>query len=166
MTPNGSAPFGPRKMPNGRHHGWVSLPESFNGGVETAADRQHRWRHYAECAFYYEGTDYKPNWDHSLETWDSLAGWPLPDRGNDFISVRDNLRAALTTDIDLMLYGWAQMDCPNYLLVALTRNPGIFFFADGLHDGAAGDAAFLQALRQGARHRSDSAPMVTRQHSA
>ena len=123
-------------MPDGgEYHGWWSLPDSFNGGMETPEDRLHRWKHDAECSFYFEGTDYKPDWDHSMDTWSSVAGWPLPDRGNDFISVRDNLRAALTTDIDLMLFGWAQMDCPNSLLVALTRNPGIFFFADGFTMG-------------------------------
>ena len=87
-------------------------------------------------------------WDHSLETWDSLAGWPLPDRGNDFLSVRDNVRAALTTDVDLMLYGWAQMDEPNSLLVALTRNPGIFFYADGFTLGRPAMRPFCQVCAE------------------
>ena len=72
-----------------------------------------------------------PYWDHSIETWDYLAGWPLPERGSDFISVRDDVRAALTADIGIMLYDWAQMDEPKSLLVALTRKPGIYFYADG-----------------------------------
>ena len=108
-------------MPNGgeRHAylGWWALPDSltvsFNGGDETAEDRLHRWRHEADCEFYYHGTNYVPYWVHSIETWDSLAGWPLPGRGIDFISVRDNIRAALTADMDIMPYGWAQMDEPN-----------------------------------------------------
>ena len=132
MAPTVRHPWIPVSMPNGGgYHGWWSLPDSFNGGLETPEDTLHRLRHDAECALYYEGTDYVPYWDHSLETWDSLAVWPLPDRGIDFVSVRDNVRAALTTDVDLMLYGWAKMDCLNSLRVALTRNPGIFFYADG-----------------------------------
>ena len=107
-------------MPNGRHHGWVSLPQSFNGGVETAADRQHRWKHEAECAFYFAGTAFEPEWNCTQETWDSLAGWPLADRGSDYICARDNLRAAVSADVSLMLFGWAQMDNPDSLLVALT----------------------------------------------
>jgi len=56
-------------MPDGGgYHGWWSLPDSFNGGLETPEDKLHRLKHDAECAFYYEGTDYKPDWDHSLET--------------------------------------------------------------------------------------------------
>ena len=85
-------------MPNGgERHGWWSLPDSltvsFNGGVETAADRQHRWRHEAECAFYLAGAAFEPEWNYTQEAWDSLAGWPLTDRGSDYICVRDNLRA-------------------------------------------------------------------------
>ena len=33
--------------------------------------------------------------------------------------------------MDLTLFGWAQMDSPNSLLVALTRKSGILLFADG-----------------------------------
>ena len=71
-------------MPNARYRRWpLPPPESFNGGVETAEDRLHRWRHQAECIFYATGTDYRPEWDHTLDTWDSLAGWPLPSFGDD-----------------------------------------------------------------------------------
>ena len=75
-----------------------------------------------------------------------VGGVPLPDRGADFISVRDNLRAALTADIDLRLFGWAQMEEPNSMLNALTRNPGILSIG-WTNCGTARNAAHLPDLR-------------------
>ena len=122
---------------------------SFNGGSESAGDRLHRIRHQAECECYRQGVLYDPEWDNSIATWNSLAGWPLPERCADFISVRDNLRAALTTDVDLRLYGWAQMEEPNSMLNALTRNPGIYFYADGTTVGRPAMQPYSQTCAEG-----------------
>ena len=125
---------------------WPTPRYSFNGGHETAADARHRWKNDAECEFHFEGVLYDPGWNDGPTNWDAMTGWPLSgrrpprgsdlglprdDHGLDYINVRDHLRAALTADINLVLYGWAQMENPSSPLRALTRNPGIFFFADG-----------------------------------
>ena len=125
---------------------WPTPRYSFNGGQESAADARHRWKNDAVCEFHFEGVLYDPGWNDGQTNWDAMTGWPLsgrrPARGSDsglprgdhcfdYINVRDHLRAALTTDINLVLYGWAQMENPSSLLRALTRNPGIFYFANG-----------------------------------
>lgn len=122
---------------------------SLNGGSESADDRLHRFRHHAECKFYYQGTEYDPEWDSSIATWNSLAGWPLPERGADFISVRDNLRAAFTADVDLWFFGWAQMEEPKSMRNALTRNPGIYYQADGQTVGRPAMQPFRQTCAEG-----------------
>ena len=89
--------------------------------------------------FYYEGVLYDPGWNDSHTNWDAMSGWPLTGRrpvcrsdyGYNFINVRNHLREALSEDVNLVLYGWAQMENPSSLLRALTRNPGIFYYANG-----------------------------------
>ena len=56
-------------MSGGRPHAYLGrwgrtiTGLSLNGGSESADDRIHRSRHHAECEFYYQGTEYNPEWD-------------------------------------------------------------------------------------------------------
>ena len=47
--------------------------------------------------------------------------------------------------MNLLLYGWAEVNNPDSLLVALTCNPWIYFFADGYTMGRPAMSPFTQA---------------------
>ena len=84
--------------------------------------------------FYAQGVMYDPGWNDSITAWDAMTGWPLTGRravcrndyGRSFINIRDCLREALTEDVNILLYGWAQMENPSSILRTLTQNPGIY----------------------------------------
>jgi hypothetical protein len=89
--------------------------------------------------FYAQGVMFDPEWNDSATAWDAMTGWPLTGRravcrndyGRNFINIRDCLREALTEDVNILLYGWAQMENPSSILRTLTQNPGIYYYANG-----------------------------------
>ena len=72
-----------------------------------------------------------------------MASWVLHNNEEKsiLVNVDASLRSMLTVGINIYSWGRAQMDNQNSLLRALTRTPGVFYFADGNTLGAVGHGA-------------------------